>query len=87
MIADLIGRSPGSPGHVLSDREQIGGTVIVQRDQLASANISGEARAGFDGELIERKMFGPEGQSARELALPLRQALARSGIDEIDRDA
>jgi hypothetical protein len=63
------GRPPrSSPGQLV----ERGALVRVGGHQLALGGEGGEARAGLDGELVEREVAGAEGERPSELCRPVR---------------
>ena len=66
MVADLVGRQPGSAEHLLGQLVELGLQVLVERHQLALLDHGVEAGARLDGQLIERQM--PVGMAERPAA-------------------
>src|SRR5690606_27902933 len=67
--------------------EQVGRGIGIEGGELAFFEQGGEARAGFDGELVEREMLGAEAYRAGQLGLPLRLGLIWPGIDQVEAHA
>ncbi len=61
--------------------------IIVRSNQLARGMKRGERRLCFDGQLIERKMFGGFGKRPRQFLGPLLRCLLRPRVNEIERIA
>ena len=66
VVADFIGGQARGRGALAGQLVQRGGEVGVERLELARGMERGEARAGLDGQLVERQMAGAERQRAVE---------------------
>ena len=68
VVGDFVGGQPGRGGALLGQLEQAGRRVGVERLELVLGDHRGEARAGLDGQLVEREMLGAEAERAVEVA-------------------
>ena len=87
VVANLIGRKTRRAHLRLCGGIEIRRAVIIQRHPLALGNIGGKARAGFDGQLVQRHMCGAKTDGAGQFGLPLLDRLVRAGVDQVDADA
>ncbi len=76
VIGRLIGGQAGRGGHGAGRLEQVGGGVAIGDHQPPRLRLGREARARLDGQLVERQMLGAEREAARQLRLPIREAMA-----------
>src|SRR6516225_2056195 len=87
VIGDLVSRQPVSGEAVLRHLEQYDRDFLLGQHEFAEPHRGGEGGAGLDRQLVEREVLASESQRFVELALPGRDALARAGIDQIEREA
>ncbi len=86
VVADFVGRQAGGLGHLAGELEQVGGGSSSSGVKAPCRTIGGEARAGLDGQLVERQMPGAESQRARQLRLPMLGGLAGARVDQVEAD-
>ena len=84
MIGHFVSRQAGLAADRLREIVKIAAEILVRHDQFAGLVQAEERRARFNGELIEREMFGRFGDGAFEFGLPAFKRLARPRIDQIE---
>src|SRR4051794_18932963 len=84
MVADLIGRHPGGRRHDVGQLVKGRRLIDVERMELSSLVQGGEAGAGLDSQLIERKVLGPERQRLGQHRRPVVFIVARHTINKIE---
>src|SRR5579872_320270 len=84
MVRDLVSDKTRLAQEALGGLVKRPREILVGKDEFASGMERGKARAGLDGELIDREMIAGQGQRLFELRLPLRERLARPRINEIE---
>ncbi len=80
MVGDL--RRPGCPAAAVIARVTSNRSAALspsRADDPPRRRLGREARAGLDGELVEREMFGAEADSPRRVRPPIRRASGRAG--------
>ncbi len=87
VIGDFISRHSRRFAQLLRGFVKSRRQIVVGNAKLAVLVEQREGRLRLDGELIEREMIGAEGERLFQFGAPLRVALTRPRIDQIQRDA
>src|SRR5439155_8136175 len=87
MVGNLVRRQAGGRKTKLRRLEQRRPGLLVRGKNLAAGGAVAKGGAGLDRQLIEREMLAGEVQRLVELGLPRRDALARAGVDQVERGA
>src|SRR5271167_805048 len=86
VIGDLVGRQAPRGEPVLCRLEQCCRLLLCGHDELAASLHRGKGSAGFDRQLVDGEVISGEHQRLVELSPPGGKALARPGIDQIERE-
>ena len=87
MVGDFVGWQTGVTANCLGGVIELARQVVIGHDQLAGLVQAKKRRVGFDGQLVQREMFGRLGDRAPEFPGPLLGGLARTSIDQVERVA
>src|SRR4029079_12398765 len=87
MIGNLVGWQAGIGANGLREIIEIAREILVRNGELARPVQAEERRVRFDGQLIEREMFGGFGDRALEFRLPAVKRLPGPRVDQIERVA
>ncbi len=83
MVRDFIGRQAARRRQILGHLPERPRLFGVRYRELAGFVKLLEHRVGFDGELVEREVFGRAVDGACEFRLPCGGTLARTRVDEV----
>src|SRR5687768_11850262 len=87
VVADLIGGEAGRRGASGGQLVERRGAVGIESLQLTRGGERGEARAGLDGQLVQRQMGGAERQCLVERRAPRGLRIAGQSVNQIEADA
>ena len=87
VVRHLVGRQLAGFGQLARRPEQRQAQLLVGKPELSRVAQPLEDRVGLDGQLVKRHVVADEVERAGELGPPLRLALCRPAVDQVEAEA